>query len=112
MFETLFGKKTGKSITPSEAKERLLQNENAILLDVRSPDEYREIHIPGSVLLPLGQIRSGISNIAPDKDAEIIVYCLSGMRASQAVSQLAAMGYTNVSNMGGIRDWRYEVEKG
>ena len=107
----LFGKKGYKNIPQSEAKQRLSANQNIVLLDVRTPEEYRELHIPKSKSLPLNQI-DGINKVAADKDAEIIVYCLSGMRAASACSQLAAMGYTNVSNMGGIQSWKYETAKG
>lgn len=112
MFETLFGRKTTRNISPHEAKERLSANKNIILLDVRTPEEYKEIRIPHSISLPLNQLKSGITKVAKNRDTEIIVYCLSGMRASQACSQLAFMGYTNVSNMGGIQSWRYETERG
>lgn len=83
-----------------------------VLLDVRTPEEYEELHIPNSVSLPLAQLKSGIGKVVSDKAAEIIVYCLSGARAATACRQLAAMGYANVSNMGGIYSWRYEMEKG
>lgn len=112
MLEALFGRKTAHNISPSEAKERLSADENIILLDVRTPEEYREVHIPHSISLPLNELKSGITKAAKNKDAEIIVYCLSGMRAAQACRQLAYMGYTNVSNMGGIQSWRYETERG
>ncbi len=112
MFEVLFKKKSHKNISPLEAKERLAASKDVLLIDVRTPEEYREVHIPNSISLPLNQLKTGISKIASNKDTEIIVYCLSGMRASQACSQLATMGYTNISNMGGIQSWRYETEKG
>lgn len=112
MFESLWGKKGFQNISPKEAKERLSAGQRVALLDVRTPEEYREIHIPKSISLPLDQLKSGITNIASDKGTEIIVYCLSGMRAASACSQLAAMGYTSVSNMGGIQSWKYETERG
>ena len=112
MFESLFSKKGYTNISPREAKERLSSGQKIILLDVRSPEEYRGIHIPKSISLPLDQLKAGITKIARDKDTEIIVYCLSGMRASSACNLLAGMGYTNVSSMGGIQSWKYETEKG
>ena len=112
MFEALFGKRTTRNISPREAKERLSADKNIILLDVRTQEEYREVHIPHSISLPLNELKTGIAKVTEDKDAEIIVYCLSGMRAAQACSQLVSMGYTDVSNMGGIQSWRYETERG
>lgn len=112
MFENIFGKKGYKTIPTDEARKRLASGNNVVLLDVRTPEEYREVHIPHSISLPLDQLKSGISKNVSDKNAEIIVYCLSGMRAASACRELAAMGYTNVSNMGGIQAWMYETEKG
>lgn len=82
------------------------------MLDVRTPEEYAAVHIPASKSLPLDQLEARIEKIAANKDREIIVYCLSGARAASACSYLSAMGYTNVSTMGGIRTWEYELEKG
>lgn len=112
MFEFLFGKKGYENISQVEAKKRLSSGQNIVLLDVRTPEEYREVHIPKSKLLPLNQLASRAAKLVGDKNAEIIVYCQSGVRAASACSQLAAMGYTNVSNMGGIQSWRYETESG
>lgn len=111
MFESLFGKKIYANISPLKAKERLASGEKVLLLDVRTPEEYSEIHIPKSISLPLAELKPGILKIADDKNTELIVYCQSGMRAATACSQLAAMGYTNVSCMGGINSWEYETER-
>lgn len=113
MIEALSGKKSFADISPQEAKERLSAGRNVILLDVRSPEEHREIRIPKSISLPLDQLKSGITKITGgDRKAEIIVYCLSGVRSAAACRQLAALGYANVSNMGGMQSWRYETERG
>ncbi len=73
----------------------------SILLDVRTADEYRERHIPGSKNIPLQSIDK-VSSIITRKDTPIFVYCYSGGRSRQAVGILAGMGYTNVKNLGGI----------
>jgi rhodanese-related sulfurtransferase len=112
MFGSMLGRQSSGRISPAEAKERLQSDGKVLLLDVRTPEEYRQAHIPGSVLLPLDRLRGGIAKAAKDKETEIIVYCLSGMRAAQACSELDSMGYVNVKNMGGIRSWRYGTESG
>jgi phage shock protein E len=112
MFELFLSKNKIDKISAQEAKDRLASHKNVLLLDVRTTEEYHEIHIPNSISLPLDQLKTGIEKIAKDKDAEIIVYCLSGMRAANGCRQLAAMGYTNVANMGGINSWEYETERG
>lgn len=111
MFEALFKKKTVANISPREVMERLNTNTEILLLDVRTPEEYAQAHIPHSISLPLNQLKSGISKIVEDKSAEIIVYCLSGMRAAQACSQLTSMGYSNVRNLGGIQSWKFGTER-
>lgn len=112
LFGTLSSKSNTKIISQSQAKARLSSEKSIILLDVRTPEEYNEVHIPHSISLPLNQLKTEILKVASDKDTEIIVYCLSGMRAASACKELSAIGYTNVSNMGGIQSWKYETERG
>lgn len=81
----------------------------AVLLDVRTPQEYRESHIPGSKNLPLQTIDK-VDSIVENKDTVLYVYCHSGARSRQAVSYLQHMGYTNVNNIGGIAAYRGKVE--
>ena len=99
-------------IKPEAAKERLENEKGIILLDVRTIEEYTEKHIPGSILIPVDEIQSKASELLPDKNAEIIVYCRSGRRSVTASEELIKMGYTNVYNLGGINDWSYETESG
>ena len=80
-----------------------------VLLDVRTPEEYRAGHVPGSRNVPLDQL-SRIGEAAPGKDAPLFVYCHSGARSRQAVGVLRRMGYENVRNIGGIANYRGEVE--
>ena len=83
---------------------------NAVLLDVRTVDEYRQGHIDGSLNIPLQNIHSVKNNI-PDLDKPIYVHCLSGARSAQATSVLKSMGYTNVTDIGGINSYRGKVVK-
>ncbi len=82
----------------------------AVLLDVRTRQEYQEGHIPGSTNVPLAIINN-ISDIVPDKDTPLYVHCQSGARSRQAVAYLGQMGYTNIKNIGGISAYRGKVEK-
>ena len=81
----------------------------AVLLDVRTPQEYREGHIPGSQNVPLQQL-DNVEEVTENKDTVLYVYCRSGARSRQAVSLLQAMGYTNVRNIGGIAAYSGKVE--
>ena len=81
----------------------------AVLLDVRTPQEYREGHIPGSQNVPLQQL-DNVEEVTENKDTVLYVYCRSGARSRQAVSLLKHMGYTNVHNIGGIAAYSGKVE--
>lgn len=81
----------------------------AMLLDVRTSQEYNEGHIPGSKNIPLQDIDRAASVIA-GKETPLYVYCHSGVRSRQAVLALQRMGYTNVVNIGGIASYSGKVE--
>ena len=81
----------------------------AILLDVRTPEEYGGGHVPGSRNLPLQQIEK-ITAIAEKKETPLFVYCQSGARSRQAANLLERMGYENVNNIGGMSAYQGEVE--
>lgn len=103
----LFGFSKGKSIGEyvNEAAER-----GIAVIDVREPGEFAQGHIPGAVNMPLGTLGQAARSIA-DKDAPLYVHCLSGGRSSRAVKLLAQMGFTNVTNIGGINSYRGPIEK-
>ena len=82
----------------------------AILLDVRTPDEYRQGHIPGSKNVPLQSIDK-VTVMINNKATPIFVHCLSGARSRQAAAILQQMGYTNVKNIGGISAYTGKVER-
>jgi len=82
--------------------------DGAVLLDVRTAEEYRDGHIDGSINLPLDRIHL-IENIVKDKSTPLYVHCYSGSRSGQAVSCLKRMGYTNATNIGGISSYRGRV---
>lgn len=82
----------------------------AVLLDVRTAQEYREGHIPGSKNVPLQAI-DRVTSVAGNKDTALFVYCHSGARSRQASGILQSMGYTNVTNIGGIAAWSGERQR-
>ena len=88
--------------------------DGAFFLDVRTPEEWKEVHIPSSTLIPLNELPTRLSE-AP-KDKNIIVVCRSGNRSQQGRDILLNAGWTQATSMsGGIRDWLakgYPTEKG
>jgi len=99
-------------ISAEDAKARLDSESGIILLDVRTPEEYKEAHIPNAVLLPVDTIDKDAETVIPDRDAVYFVYCRSGNRSATASAQLAEMGYKNIYDLGGIKDWPYETVSG
>ena len=82
---------------------------NAVLLDVRTPDEHKSGYLEGAVLLPLAELESKISGKVSGKNTPIYIYCRSGRRAGTAVEKLKAMGYTDLHNLGGLKDARKKL---
>ena len=99
------------SITAQEAKEIMDTEEDCIILDVRTQEEYDEGHIPAAVLIPDTEVENRAEEELPDKEQLILVYCRSGRRSKLAAQILADLGYSNVKEFGGIIDWPYEVTK-
>lgn len=98
-----------EQITAKDAKKIMDQQEDYVILDVRTKSEYNASHIENSMLLPLDDIDEEATDILPDKDQLLLVYCRSGVRSKEAALQLAELGYTNIKEFGGIIDWPYDV---
>ncbi len=94
LFSRLAGKSIDSYVTDARAN-------GATLVDVRQPSEFADEHIEGAINIPLSEIDRAPGKLK-DKDATLYVYCLSGGRSGRACSQLKAMGYTDVTNIGGI----------
>ena len=90
---------------------KYLNTENAVLLDVRTKEEYEAGHIENSVNIPLQSIEAAEEKIA-DKSAPLFVYCQSGARSKKAVAALKTMGYVNIINIGGISKYHGKLVKG
>ena len=87
------------------AKKMMANDDGHVIVDVRSQEEYNEGHIPGAIVIPNESIGTEQPKELPDLEQVILVYCRSGNRSRQASQKLADMGYTNVYEFGGIKDW-------
>ena len=94
-----------RQISMDEAVTMMEEESGYIILDVRTPEEFRERHIPNAINIPNETIGSEDIQELPDKDQLILVYCRSGNRSKQASGKLAELGYTNIVEIGGINDW-------
>jgi len=92
-----------KEISTSQALN--LRNAGAFILDVRQPEEWNEYHVPGSTLIPLGELESRIKELPRDK--QIVVVCRSGNRSATGRDVLLRAGFPQVTSLaGGLSQWR------
>lgn len=92
-------------LSMSKAQQNIENDPSIVVVDVRTPEEYKSGHIPKALSIPLDRIDSVKSKIK-DMDAVIYVYCMSGARSSAACDYLSKVGYTNVTNIGGVGGWK------
>ena len=93
-----------EEINFEELKKIKRENPNAILLDVRSPQEYKEGHLNGAILIPSYEIQKKASINLKDKKEIILVYCQSGSRSKKAVKDLKQLGYEQIYSLKGGLD--------
>jgi phage shock protein E len=108
----LFAAEPYRQISPADAVALLKADPKAILLDVRTPDEFITSRIPGSILIPDYELAARAAAELQDKNAQIVIYCRSGNRSRTAANRLLALGYTRVYDLGGIISWPYEKISG
>lgn len=89
----------------NEGLQKFRETENAVLVDVRTKEEYAERKIEGSINLPLDEILK-ITSVVPDKSTPVFLHCRSGKRSGKAQKILSSMGYTNAENIGGIMNYK------
>ena len=94
-----------RQISMDAAIGMMESEQDYILLDVRTPEEFRERRIPGSINIPNETIGTAEIPELPDKGQLILIYCRSGNRSKQASEKLVSLGYTNIVEFGGINDW-------
>lgn len=105
---SLFGNLMGPDL-----QQGLKEYENApgaVLLDVRTPEEYAGGHIKGSRNLPLQNIVN-VEDVLEDKSVPVYLYCQSGARSRRAAAFMEKIGYTDVHNIGGLAGYQGELEK-
>lgn len=93
-----------ESVTADEARQRLAQDHDLQILDVRQPGEYKQEHIPGATLLPMAELDNSLDKL--DQHKPVLVYCAIGGRSRMAAQLLAGKGFDKVLNLkGGIKAW-------
>lgn len=100
-----------QEISPEDAYEKLQEDSEILLMDVRTEEEYKAGHIENAELLPLDVVADKAQALYPEKNQTIYVYCRSGRRSEVAFNILLDLGYQEVYDLGGIIDWPYEIVK-
>jgi sulfur-carrier protein adenylyltransferase/sulfurtransferase len=95
-----------REIDVADARQLLDSAEAPVLVDVRERNEWNQGHIPGAVLIPLGELESRIAEAAPDRSRPVILYCASGRRSAVGAQRLEELGYDEAVNVaGGFNRW-------
>ena len=97
-------------ISAEEAK-KMMDEQDVVIVDVRTAAEYAEGHIADAVLVPNETIGDEAPAELPNKDAVLLIYCRSGNRSRTAANKLLKLGYQNIYDFGGINTWPYEIVK-
>jgi len=98
VFVAFFAWKRLSFVSAEVARKQLA--EGAVVIDVRSPEEFRSGHVPNAVNIPLGELRESLPRRVKDKSQVLLLHCLSGGRSGIAKQQIKGMGYQNVFNLG------------
>lgn len=89
-----------------EAAHQLVQKQGAVLLDVRTPQEFAEGHVDGALNIPVQELESKLASLPAKKDQDVVVYCRSGIRSAKASGILKGAGFTRVHDLGAMSNWR------
>ncbi len=96
-------------VQPGELAALLAAPNAPLLLDVRTPEEFAQGHIPGALLVPIQELTSRAGELAPFKSRGVVTYCESGRRAASAAEILRGAGFQNVRSLdGSMQRWREE----
>ena len=96
-----FYRSSGNEITLKELNEMILRNQKMVLIDVRSPQEYKEGHLQNAISIPLYELGHQVSKKVANKEELIVVYCQRGSRSKKALKILNSLGYVNVYEVRG-----------
>ena len=103
------GGKLYEDVNVEQAK-KIIDNDEVVVIDVRTQEEFAEGHIPNAMLIPVDEIDNVMEEM--DKDTSYLMVCRSGNRSAMASELLAKNGFQHIKNMeGGMNKWTYEVEK-
>ena len=100
-----------RPVSMNDIVKIMAENKDYVIVDVRTPDEYAEGHIPNAINIQNETINETVYNKLKDKNQLILIYCRSGSRSRQAAYKMQKLGYTNIVEFGGIINWKGKIEK-
>jgi rhodanese-related sulfurtransferase len=92
-------------MTHQQAIDAMTQDASIVLVDVRTPQEYASGYVEGAINIPLDTIEDNFENIIASKDTRLFIICRSGNRSAEAAQILKKLGYTNITDIGGVINW-------
>ncbi len=102
-----------RQVTPPAVAAMMARGDAVLLVDVRQPEEYAFCHLPGSVLIPIGELTVRATEIDPAPGTLVVVVCHHGVRSYKAAAFLAQAGVENVASLaGGVEAWSLTVDAG
>jgi rhodanese-related sulfurtransferase len=100
-----------REISVDDLSRRLERGEEPLLVDVRQPWEHELAHLPGSLLLPLGELPSRAAEVQPGPGQLVVCYCHHGVRSLHAAEVLSSAGVPGVVSLaGGIEAWSQQID--
>lgn len=100
-----------RKVSAEDAKKLMEAEGGYLIVDVRTPQEYAEGHVPKAINIPNETIATTPPAGLPDKGQRIFLYCRSGRRSHDVAQKLAAMGYKDIVDFGAVTDWRGALTK-
>ena len=101
----------GSTITVKELSDWLAAEKPIHLVDVREPAEFEIVKIPGSILVPKGEIVSGQALVDLPQDRQIVLYCKTGVRSAEALAAVKAAGFKDAVHVyGGVSAWQKQID--
>ena len=101
-----------EKLTMEQAAEYMSFEDGYLLIDVRPEEEFNEGHLPGAVCIPLDTLGAAIGSVLRDRDQMIYVYGKTRKQSAKAARHLCKQEFTNIAEIGSIKDWSGELEKG
>lgn len=97
-------------VVPAEVAQQMLKGHNRVIVDVRTPEEFKDGHLTDATNVPLNELETRIVSVVTDKKTPVLLYCRSGARSGSALEILHRLGYENAVNLGSYDNARQQID--